>query len=246
MRNLRKQYVLINSDERTANSRSSTDFTVSLREPIQNVVKTDLVNLAMDYRLANVRSPDNQITINVHSTFRDDVGVSTVTLPEDQYSVPELVAALQEALGADHFSVVLINQTLRIEFLFPSTVLLFGALDPKATFSITCSSATLRRVLGLISTTTSGVFTSTIGGYGGMRLTFPRPVALNGVSPFIMIQSTALGVAVKTGAGLGFWRLVVNNAAENSLEVQNNRTDNYLEEPRRLQDIDNRYPLRLP
>jgi hypothetical protein len=235
---LRKQYILVSSDERSLNSRSTTDFTVSLREPIQNVVRTDLVNLAIDYCLANIRAPDNVLLFNINSAYRPYVGIDSITIPDDMYSRAELADKLNVLTG-DHIIVTLNNSTLTIDLLIPLSN--SGVRDSRNTFSVTCNSATLRAFLGLTSTTTSGTYISTLGSYGGMRITCPLPIKLNGLSPFVMIQSTALGVAVKTAKGLGFWRLATNDVETNRLTIQSARVDTYLDEPRRLQDVDIRF-----
>ena len=66
---LRKQYVLINSDDRTSASRSTTDFNVVLAEPINNVVKTDLVAVSMDYNMANITAPNNVFYTRTFALF---------------------------------------------------------------------------------------------------------------------------------------------------------------------------------
>jgi hypothetical protein len=46
---LRKQYVLVSSDERENSQDSTTNFTVRLSSPIKDVVKLDLVDFILDY-----------------------------------------------------------------------------------------------------------------------------------------------------------------------------------------------------
>ena len=46
---LRKQYILVSSDNRTNTSDATTNFTVHLSNPIINVVKLDLVEFILDY-----------------------------------------------------------------------------------------------------------------------------------------------------------------------------------------------------
>jgi hypothetical protein len=46
---LRKQYILVNSDDRENASDTTTSFTVRLSNPLANVVKLDLVEFILDY-----------------------------------------------------------------------------------------------------------------------------------------------------------------------------------------------------
>ena len=243
---LRKQYVLINSDDRTATSSSTTDFNVVLREPINNVVKTDLVAVSMDYNMANITAPNNTFQIKTYGELTPAVDatpavVGEVTtnfaIDEDQYTAAELRAYLEELLGGQdgYFDVMLVNRNLRIEYWFPEA----GYDDnDKRKFQFVCSNATLKTSLGMTGNTLTGTYISTIGEFGGSRINFPRAIRLPSTSPFIMIQSAELGIRTKTSSGLGFWRALINDPSTDTLQVANNRTDDYLDEPKRLQDID--------
>ncbi len=44
---VRKEYVLISSDDRDAQSKSASDFNIHLLVPLQNVIRTDLVEVFM-------------------------------------------------------------------------------------------------------------------------------------------------------------------------------------------------------
>jgi hypothetical protein len=352
---LRKQFVLINSDDRTATSNSTTDFNVVLREPINNVVKTDLVAVSMDYNMANVTAPNNtfQIKTSVELSpaveaqdayteeipavpavilthdaipavthnevtaaagwyFRavdtteyilltdysrtepvgyfgprtgEDPGsywnraeeyivvvdeeeipaydeiitpeipaqtinhpavpavpaiygeaTADYTIDEDQYTPAELRAMLEEVFGGQngYFDVFLVNRNLRIEYWFAAET----TVAQERVFKFVCNNSTLRTVLGMTSSTLTGTYLSTIGDFGGSRINFPRAVRLPSTSPFIMIQSAELGIKTKTSNGLGFWRALINDPSTDTLQIANNRTDEYLDEPKRLQDID--------
>jgi hypothetical protein len=352
---LRKQYVLINSDDRTSASRSTTDFNVVLREPINNVVKTDLVAVSMDYNMANITAPNNVFYTRTHAQLsaavegdpaydeeippipaviehhdavaaethtevtvvagwyfqaldtvdfvllsgysrteiaghysartgedagdywnRDEESVvivdvegveaydeeitpavdaetihhdategtpavfgevtSSFTIDEEQYTATELRAALEQLLGGQdgYYDVSLVNRNLRIEYWFP---------DEKTTsnerrFQFVCTNATLRTILGMVNSPLTGSYVPTIGEFGGSRITFPRAIRLPATSPFIMIQSAELGIRTKTSSGLGFWRALINDPSTDTLQAANSRTDDYLDEPKRLQDID--------
>ena len=311
---LRKQYVLVSSDDRTPHSVSTTDFSVLLREPINNVVKTDLVNVSMDYNMANIVSPNNTFSVSTYQEitaavaeipaydevipavvggwyyraaggstysplvdyarteavghynprtgeaagdywFRESAdpqnihhnavpavpavygGVSqTYAIDEEQYTPTELRAALEELLGGaeGYFDVFLINRNLRIEYWFPT---LTTSADER-TFTFTCSNATLKATLGMTGNTLTGTYVPTIGDHGGSRITFPRAIRLPANNPFIMIQSKELGITTKTSSGLGFWRALINDPSQDQLIATNQRTDDYHETPRRLQEID--------
>ena len=351
---LRKQYVLINSDDRTSASRSTTDFNVVLREPINNVVKTDLVAVSMDYNMANITAPNNvfytrtyaqisaavegepaydeeipaipaviihydavaeethtEVTVVAGWYFqavdegyvllveysrtepvghysartgeaagdywnRDEESVvivdvageeaydeeitpevpaetihhaategtpavfgevtSSYTIDEEQYTANELRAALEDLLGGQdgYYDVSLVNRNLRIEYWFPDE----RTTSNERRFQFVCTNATLRTILGMTSTPLTGSYVSTIGEFGGSRITFPRAIRLPATSPFIMIQSAELGIRTKTSSGLGFWRALINDPSTDTLQATNSRTDDYLDEPKRLQDID--------
>jgi hypothetical protein len=53
-----------------------------------------------------------------------------------------------------------------------------------------------------------------------------------------MIQSQALGIKTKTSNGRGFWRALINDPSSDQLVMTNQRSDDYMDEPRRLQEID--------
>jgi hypothetical protein len=242
---LRKQYVLINSDDRTAASRSTTDFNVVLREPINNVVKTDLVAVSMDYNMANITAPNNTFQIKTYGELSKGVDASPSVLgevtedyaiDEDQYTAAELRAYLEELLGGQdgYYDVMLVNRNLRIEYWFPET----RTTPDERVFKFICSNATLKTSLGMTGNTLTGTYVSTIGEFGGSRINFPRAIRLPSTSPFIMIQSAELGIRTKTSSGLGFWRALINDPSTDTLQAANSRTDDYLDEPKRLQDID--------
>ena len=94
----KKEYILVSSDNRAADSVSTTDFTLRMLVPITNVVKVDLIQVSMDYNVANIRegvSPgaDNSFAIgNGNGELQEDLSVvggttSYVILEEGLYTV---------------------------------------------------------------------------------------------------------------------------------------------------------------
>ena len=53
--NTKKEYILVSSDNRAADSVSTTDFTLRMLVPVKNVIKTDLIQVSMEYNVANIR-----------------------------------------------------------------------------------------------------------------------------------------------------------------------------------------------
>ena len=64
----KKEYILVSSDNRALDSVSTTDFTLRMLVPITKVIKTDLVQVSMDYNVANVKAPDNEFSIGNGTT----------------------------------------------------------------------------------------------------------------------------------------------------------------------------------
>lgn len=229
---LRKQYLLISSDDRSAFSRSTTDFTVKLREPIDNVVKTDLVSIAMDYNLANIKAPNNTLVYQLASNGTP-FQTATIEIPEDQYTASELATELYSAMdvGIGVWDVKLVNRHLVVEVLMTSAL-------PTVVGRITVTSTSLQQTLGMTSADVNGTFISSLGAHGGLRFRFPREVRMPSTSPYILIQSRALGVKAKTVSGQGFYRALINDSENNKLVLENNRTNEYVDEPKRLDEID--------
>ena len=69
----KKEYILVSSDNRAPDSVSTTDFILRLPVPINKVIKTDLVQVAMDYNVANIKdSTGNMANLVVHVGNGDD------------------------------------------------------------------------------------------------------------------------------------------------------------------------------
>ena len=251
----KKEYILVSSDSRAADSVSTTDFTLRMLVPIKNVIKTDLIQVSMEYNVANIRqgaSPgaDNSFSVgDGNGTVNGDGSVSGgtssgVTIEEGLYTVDVLANWLQQQLtivnGAGWAVFYGVNAQLMIQYTAQAS-------EVSSNRAITCGSAVLSRTLGLLSATD---FSSTYGSlepqfapneglFGTYRWLFPHPVQLSGIYPYLFIQSRALGTDIRVANGnLGFWRMLLNDQVNYSLAQTNNRVDAYINAPRTLQDID--------
>jgi hypothetical protein len=255
MPGVKKEYILVSSDNRAADSVSTTDFTLRLLVPITNVVKTDLIQVSMDYNVANIRQgatagADNSFSIgNGNGTVNGDGSVSggttsAVLIQEGLYTVDVLARWIQDQLttigGAGWAVFYGVDAHLTIQYT-PQ------AAEVSANRGITCGSPTLSKTLGLISASdlisTYGalqpVFTDQEGLYGTYRWHFPHPVHLSGIYPYLFLQSRALGTDIRVANGnLGYWRMLLNDQVNYSLTMINNRVDTYTNVPITLQDID--------
>lgn len=243
---LRKRYVLINSDHRTGTSRSTTDFTVQLQTPIEKVVKTDLVDMNIQYRLSNIpASPDNRIGITTPTNMQSVLGYRWVQIPEQPFSPRELASYIIEAFGGNDGYVDMFYTSanrFEVHLWFPDPILadVSGTVwnTTSANYLFECPSATFRAILGLSTATTTGTYDANIGAFGGIRWVFPNAVNLSQLSPYLMIQSNELGSQITDAHGRGFWRMVVNDPDEDKLYFRAVRVDDYQEKPRTLQTVD--------
>ena len=251
----KKEYILVSSDNRAADSVSTTDFTLRMLVPVKNVIKTDLIQVSMEYNVANIRqgaSPgadnsfslgDGNGTVNGDGSVSDGTS-SAVTIEEGLYTVDVLASWIQEQLtivnGVGWAVFYGVNAKLMIQYTAQ-------AAEVSGNRKITCGSATLSRTLGLLSaadfTSTYGalepVFNASEGHHGTYRWHFPHPVQLSGIYPYLFIQSRALGTDIRVANGnLGFWRMLLNDQVNYSLTQTNNRVDAYTNTPLTLQDID--------
>lgn len=247
-----KEYLLLTSDERAPYSKSTTDFTIELPVPLTNVVKTDLVQVSMDYNVANIRegaSPgaDNSFNIGLGNVSK----TTKIIFEEGLYTVDVLATWLETQLNskatpfAGKWTVYYgITSKLMIEFVLPTST------DDITNRQITCSSGTLSYTLGLSNTTAaatplSPVLSSSDGRYGTYRWYFPYPVQLNGIFPYLYLQSRTLGTDMRTAKNtVGFYRMILNDPVNYQVSMVNNRVDTYQRTPTVLQNIDFRvlYP----
>ena len=252
----KKEYILVSSDNKAADSASSTDFTLRMLVPIKNVIKTDLIQVSMEYNVANIRQgatlgADNSFSIGDGNGEVDGEGsvsggtTSAITIEEGLYTVDVLANWLQEQLtivkGAGWAVFYGVNSHLMIQYTAQAT----GEVSSNRV--ITCGSAVLSRTLGLLSATdfssTYGAlepqFAANEGLHGTYRWLFPHPVHLSGIYPYLFIQSRALGTDIRVANGnLGFWRMLLNDQVNYSIAQTNNRVDAYINSPKTLQDID--------
>ena len=253
--NTKKEYILVSSDNRAADSVSTTDFTLRMLVPVKDVIKTDLIQVSMEYNVANIRqgaSPgaDNSFSLgDGNGTVNGDGSVSggtsaAITIEEGLYTVDVLASWIQEQLtivnGPGWAVFYGVNAQLMIQYTAQ-------AAEVSGNRKITCGSATLSRTLGLLSptdfTSTYGalepVFIALEGHHGTYRWTFPYPVQLSGIYPYLFIQSRALGTDIRVANGnLGFWRMLLNDQVNYALTQTNSRVDAYTNTPIVLQDID--------
>jgi hypothetical protein len=225
----KRDYVLINSDNRTLNSVSTTDFTIRMPVPLNDVIKTDLVAVSMDYHAANIAAPNNSFTIGLGL----ETGETRLLRIEDGVYTPyTLMEEIQFLLGTD-YTVFLVAGKLVIEYNCPS-----AESDLSIWRSFNPMSESLLYRLGLVEALTPS-FLPEQGRFGAYRWAFPNRVSLPGNHPYLLIQSRALGTDIKTANNtIGFWRMLLHDAGANSISMLNNRVDTYLAAPRTLQDID--------
>ena len=246
----RKRYLLVSSDDKVPDPLStSTDFNCLLEVPIDNVVKTDLVSVSADYRIANITAPNNTFSFAYYNFTTNVAQTRTITLPEGLYNpaelLDEMVALMNDELDNNSaqstLTGVLLANIIRMDLLFPQNT----NNATERTFTISTTSTIMRTILGMTLSSRSGTYTASLGSHGGSRLTMPRAVTLTGLSPYIMIQSGALGNDTMTTKGISFWRALINDATNPTLQIANNREDEYFSpHPFRLYNIDCRvvYP----
>ena len=112
----KKEYILITSDNRSADSPSTTDFTLRLAVPIHDVVKTDLVQVSMDYNVANIQAPNNTFTLGQGLKQGETVITNTYLLEDGLYTIDVLAAWIQQQLGPGYSVYYGVNGKLMIEY----------------------------------------------------------------------------------------------------------------------------------
>ena len=239
----KKDYILVSSDYRTKDSKSSTDFTVKMAVPLHNVIKTDLVQVVMEYWVANIVAPDNEFNV------KEGLVQETVVLEEGLYTVDTLATWIQSQLTSTNPYTVTYDSSSRLiverKNLAPLSEMLDNGVEVAPftlnDFAITVSSSILTKILGvsLLSQTVVPVNNASDGEFGTLRWAFPDPTVLKGISPYLFIQSNKLGADIHTANNnLAFWRMVMNDTLNYEITMTNNRVDTYLDAPRTLQDID--------
>jgi len=231
----RKSYVLVSSSDRRPGSQSTTDFHVRLPVPIHRVIKTDLVQAVMDYRVANVTAPANTFRMGEGESSRD------LTIEEGLYTPYTLREALADLLGDPYIVIISADNVLTVEYPVPDS----GMDMTAANRQLAVTNATLQSILGLRAAALTPTYSATDGEHGTFFWRIPRPVTLTNNEPYLLVQSQHLGTDIITTSGdRGFWRMLLNDPAQGVVAMVNNRVDTYLDTPRTLQEIDIRltYP----
>ena len=251
----KKEYILVSSDNRAADSVSTTDFTLRMLVPVRNVIKTDLIQVSMQYNVANIRqgvSPgtDNSFSLgDGNGVFHGDGSVtggtrSAIGIEEGLYTLDVLASWLQEQLTIVNGEGWAVFYGIDAKLMIAYTIQQAG--DVSANRDIQCGSAVLSKTLGLLSPTDTATSSSLLpnvspdeGIHGTYRWYFPHPVQLSGIYPYLFIQSRALGTDIKVANGnMGFWRMLLNDQVNYALAQTNTRVDTYTNTPITLQDID--------
>ena len=258
-RQQKKEYILVSSDNKAADSVSTTDFILRLPVPINKVIKTDLVQVAMDYNVANIKdNAGNMANLVVHVGNGNTPATTTdILFEEGLYTVDLLASWIEEQLlkemGPGWSVFYNTSGKLLIEYPIP-------AGDNISNRNIECFNGPLSYTLGLINTPTftGGAVSTTlvpstvspaVGVNGTYRWNFLYPVQLSGIYPYLFIQSRALGTDIRVANGnTGYWRMLLNDQVNYALNMVNNRVDTYTNEPLTLQDIDIKlvYPDGMP
>ena len=245
-----KEYLLLNSDERMNTSSTTTDFSIQLPVPITSVVKTDLIQVSMDYNVANITQGEtpgqnNSFSVgNGNGSLADGVvsggTSSSIILEEGLYTVDVLAAWIRSQLiltmgpGWEVFYDT--RGKLMIQYVIQA------AGDVRENRVLSCGSPVLCPILGL-SQTGGGVSISPSldadSARGTYRWYLPFPVQLSGIYPYMFLQSRALGTDIRTANNtMGFWRMILNDPENYQVSMVNNRVDPYQRTPVTLQQID--------
>ena len=241
---LRKEYILVSSDYRDTSSESATDFNIHMLVPVRNVVKTDVIEVALDdVTYFNIRAPDNQIVLHENYTGSPPiVNVSTIEIPEGYYTLASLISKLQ-AISPANLTAVLNPSSNGIQFRYTPAA---GFIS---SFLLMRTESKLWLILNARSRRGGGVGYLIMVQDGGHPPYDPIEVAtwtcgainLTPKPRYMLLQSRNLGTDILTaGATNGFWRMIMFDPASPSttVEVTNSRVDSYYQTPRMLQDID--------
>jgi hypothetical protein len=242
-RNLKREFVFISSKDRVPGSASTTDFTVKFQVPYQNVVKVDLIQATIDYRLANVH--------NVSFVIGTDTYTGQKIIIEDGlYTPASLATAIERSLGSlyqvnvgsNPFGVLSIYKPPVASSSTPSTIMMMptgygdyggGGGGSDSIFILDQASA------NALGSSLNATITPTSVSGGGSLWTFPSPPTLEFTDRYLFIQSTKLGNDIRTPSNtLAYKFMLLNDPIEYTLTQVNNRVDTYEQSPRFLQDVD--------
>lgn len=219
----RKEYVLVSSDAREASSASTTDFTVKMQVPLTNVVRTDLVQVAMTYLISNV--------VGCFFTIQEGLDGSghlvsrTLTIEDGLYTPYSLCEEIKYVLGGDYE----VNLTALGSILIQDI-----AATSLTNRALIVTSPAAQVIFGMTGSTVSPELYN-----GVVSWRFDRSISLTDNQPYMFIKSRHLGTTIRTADNTqGFWRMVLNDVANGYIYMVNNRVDVYTESPRTIQDID--------
>lgn len=161
---------------------------------------------------------------------------TTITIGQGLYTPQTLEEELNSLLDPAYVVQVSLSAMLTISYPLTSTD------DPSGNRTLTVSSSTLRKQLGMRSSaphTLNPTYDPNNGAYGTFTWTFPRPMFLSQTATYLLLQSNELGTDIITATGdTGFYRLLLADPRNSVVTLVNNRVDTYLHTPRRLQNID--------
>jgi len=219
----KKEYVLVSSDAREMSSASTTDFTVKMQVPLTDVIRTDLVQVAMTYQIANV----------VGCSFAIQEGLDgsghlisrTLTIEDGLYTPYSLCEELKYLLGDNYEVNLTALGSILIQYVNATTLnnrdLIVAQPATRVIFGMTAATLSPDLYNGVVS----------------WRL--PRSITLTDNQPYMFIKSRILGHTIRTAENnQGFWRMLLNDVANGYIYMVNNRVDQYAEPVRTIQDID--------
>ena len=219
----RKEYVLLSSDAREPYSASTTDFTVKMLVPLTDVIRTDLVQVAMTYNIANVVSCS--FTIQEGLDGSGHLVSRTLTIEDGLYTPYSLCEELKYLLGDNYEVNLTALGSILIQHLTTATL---------TNSNLIVTEPTTQVIFGMTSDTLSP---DLYNGVVSWRL--PRSITLTDNQPYMFIKSRILGHTIRTSQNnQGYWRMVLNDVANGYIYMVNNRVDQYAEPARTIQDID--------
>lgn len=160
-------FLIINSKNRTVDSKSSSDFQYYIGQPIE-VQSIVLKSASIPNTAYNITVKNNVMQVNINGTLR------TITLTPGQYNVNQIISILEQEFLV-YGSVLNITQN-------PYTSRLIFTSDVVIQFIPNTNS---------LSTTLGWVYDSTV--FPGLSVTFTYPPKLQGLLNFYILSKT-LGI----------------------------------------------------
>ena len=180
----RKEYVLVSSDAREPSSASTTDFTVKMQVPLVDVIRTDLVQVAMTYLIANVVGCS--FTIEEGLDGSGELVSRTLTLEDGLYTPYSLCEEIKYLLGADYE----VSLTALGSIIIQNTVA--ASLTNR---NLVVTDTKTRTIFGMTSNTQSPEVYNDLVTW---RMT--RSVTLTDNQPYMFIKSRFLGTPIRYGS----------------------------------------------